>query len=185
MAVGGCPGAKALKVESPMAPGKRRDECRDVGLWPGGQSCVEQPACGVVCLLLISLGQLGKVRFVLAALGTAEGFPAGVSRHMSGCFVKLLKDLGLRREAQCAFVVVEQHLDADGAFDQRQLAVEQAAGQHPQVVTQALVLRAANFSLLALFGPDLAPEMNGVECKSNDEQYRDSDQSLIKPHGTS
>ncbi|GLX13709.1 hypothetical protein Pstr01_19480 [Pseudomonas straminea] len=88
-------------------------------------------------------------------------------------------------EAQLAIVIVEQHLDADGAFDQRQLAVEQRARQHTKIIMQALALREAHLRLLMLPGPDLAPEVSRVQGECADDQYRKQNQEAIKPHGTS
>ncbi|MNF58381.1 hypothetical protein D3C84_399330 [compost metagenome] len=89
-----------------------------------------------------------------------------------------MEHLAIRVTAELDVVVVEQHLDADGALDQRQLLVEQAAGEDAQVGAQTLLAFAFRRGKGALLGPDPAPQVQGVAAQhqhreQTDQQYSD------------
>ncbi len=103
--------------------------------------------------------QRAELRFVATALALVQGLPGGMGRHLFGGLEQLLEHLTARMLPELGVVIVEQHLDADGALDERQLLVQQTAGENPQILRQRRLPFFLQLGLLPFIAPDTAPEI--------------------------
>lgn len=114
--------------------------------------------------------QLVEAFFEATPFGLVQSLPGRMGGYVGGGFEKHVEHLAAAVIAQGAVVVVEQHLDANGAFDQRQLLVEQTAGEDVQVAAETLLAFLLRFVAGALVGPYAAPEVPGIGSQRRDEQ---------------
>src|SRR5690606_13296868 len=88
---------------------------------PSAQRLLQQPfRGGAQCFAVLPL-QGSETTAVVGALLVAQCLPGRVSGHVPGLLVKHVENGAVRILAEVSVVVVDQHLDANGALDGRQV----------------------------------------------------------------
>lgn len=128
------------------------------------QGFVEQPASSGASGSLVLQLQRAETLLVLAPHAFIQGFPVGVGGHFGGGCKQLVEDGAARVLAKAAVAVVQQHLDANGPFNQWQLIIEQATGENLQVARKACSLGAKRRVTGSFLVPDPSPQMQGIQA---------------------
>ncbi len=99
-----------------------------------------------------------------------------MGRHLRGRIEQVLENLATRVLAQARIVVIQQHLDANGAFDQGHLLVQQAVGEYSQIRRDFGMPTGLQGRLLSLVAPYPAPEVQRITGQCRDQQRTDAQQ---------
>src|SRR5690606_9593084 len=134
------------------------------------------------CLAVLLL-QFGHAVLVLSPLGQGQVLPGLVGRDVRRGAVEDFQYLDIQIDRSGAVVVVQQDLEADGAFDRRQLAVEQGPGQELDIAGQSLVAGLERLALTLAIAPYLVPQPGGVAGGQEGQQESTQDPPAGWLHG--